>query len=172
MTVTLPEKATEEGAVARLLLAEARDPSSAYYAADDTLKSMQWMKLILQNRLQHDPAQFMARHAKSLIDIIKAPGQFAGFQHYPAYSSDLQHRLQSFVDIANSTSDHRALTYTTFARNALSVAKAPAVTDPSVADTAGSSGLIAWRTAGSGSPGPRFVKYKDLAGNSFYSLHS
>lgn len=44
--------------------------------------------------------------------------------------------------------------------------------DPSSAGNPKSSGLVAWRTSGSASPGPRFTKYQDLAGNSFYTLNS
>ncbi len=60
------------------------------------------------------PGAILAPHAKDVIDIIKAPGQFAGFQHYPNYSADLVERLQSIINIANNPKDKRSGAYTTF----------------------------------------------------------
>jgi hypothetical protein len=170
MTVALPSRMTEKGAVARLLMAEAMDPSNPSYVETASLKSMQWMKVVLENRLSHNPAQFLAPHAKTLTDIIKAPGQFAGFQHYPNYSTELVNRLQSMIDIANRPKDPRGVAYTIFIRNCLSVTSAPPISDPSLADDPKSLGLAAWRSSGAAPPGGKFSKYRDLAGNTFYKL--
>jgi len=164
MTVSLPARGTEEGAVARLVLIEARGPSYATYSATDSLTSMQWMKVVLANRLNNNPRQFMAPHAATLIDIIKAPGQFAGFQKYPHYDSALADMLQSIIDIANSTKDARSADFAGFVQNGLKVAREAPVADPS------STGIFAWRTQGSSPPGGRYAKFKDLAGNTFYTL--
>jgi hypothetical protein len=170
MSVALPAKNTVQGAVARILLAEARDPGNSQYKAEDSKTAMQWMKVVLQNRLNNKPAQFMAPHAKTLIDIIKARGQFAGFSNYPNYSIKVSDRLQAILDIANAAKDQRSADYTVFVQNAIDVANSPTIADPSRAQYPNSKGLSAWRTAGTKSPGPRFSSYKDLAGNSFYLL--
>jgi hypothetical protein len=136
------------------------------------MKSMQWMKLVLQNRLDNNPGQFSARHAKTLIDIMKAPEQFQGFSGYPHYNSDLADRLQSIINIAKATNDKRAAKYRMFVQNAITVAEAPVVSDPAKAADPRSLGLCGWRPVGAGSGSPRFVKYQDLAGNTFYSLNA
>lgn len=128
------------------------------------------MKLVLQNRLNHQPAQFLAPHAKSLTDIIRARSQFAGFGNYPHYGSELETRLQAILDIANNADDARSPRYLTFVQNGLTVANGPVIADPSLAKNSRSLGLFAWKTIGAPPPGGQFVKYKDIAGNSFYML--
>ncbi len=169
MPIQLPAKPTVEGAVTRLLMAEARGPSAASYVEADSKTAMQWMVVVLDNRLKNNPGQFMAPNAKTLLDIIKAPKQFAGFSTYPNYDASLVNRLQAMLDIANAVKDKRSALYTTFIQNAINVGKAAPIADPCV--TAGSKRrLCGWRTGGSGSPGGRFMLYKSFNGNDFYSL--
>ena len=82
--------------------------------------------------------------------IIKAHGQFAGFSGYPHYDKDVAERLQETLDIANNDSDRRQATFRKFVQNAIDVAAAPAIKDPSP------TGLYAFRTIGHGSPGANF----------------
>ena len=166
MTVVLPDSSTEAGAVCRLLLAETRGPAYKSYNQSTARQAMGWMKRVLANRLANKPGQFYAPHAKNLTGIIKAgpPEQFAGFMSYPNYDPDIVALLQKILGIANSTKDGRSVAYEGFVKDAIAVAGAPAPADPS--DT----GLYGWRTEGRGSPGGRFVVYKTVGGNTFYTL--
>ena len=170
MTVALSSKVSDEGAVCRLLLSEAASPSNPAYNSANTLTSMQWMKRVLQNRLDNDPAQFMAPGATSLTQIIKAPNQFSGFVKYPDYDQIIRVRIQSYLDIANSEKDRRAPAYTLFVQNACTVATFPPCDDPTIAANIKTVGLCGWRTLGHGSPGARFARFSDLAGITFYYL--
>src|SRR4051794_28657967 len=110
-TFELPPPGQDEGAVCRLLLAEARGPGSAAYVEAKAKTCMQRMKLVLQNRLDNKPSQFGAPGAKNLTDIIKGKGQFAGFGQYPNYDPGIRARIQQLIDIANSDTDPRAKKY-------------------------------------------------------------
>jgi hypothetical protein len=159
--ITLPPKNDDEGAEIRLLLAECNGPSASGYALADAKLAMQLMDRVIFNRLD-DPAKFGAKGAKSVGDIIRAPGQFQGFQHYPSYDIDLIHRIQQMLNIANSTKDKRSAAFVDFINAAISVANDPSIKDPSPGT------LTAWRTARSGSPGSGFKLYKTVQGNDFY----
>jgi hypothetical protein len=161
--LALPRRSSPEGAVARLLLSEARGPFHPRYRAADSRTGMEWMKIVLVDRFKR-PRRFDARGARSLIDIIRAKGQFAGFSGYPHYDRAVVERLQQMLDIAADDHDPRQPVFRAFFRAAIDVAKAPAAADP--APTA----LYAFRTAGSGSPGFDFKPYANRAGNTFYTL--
>jgi hypothetical protein len=88
-------------------MAECRGPSVKDYTLDSATQCMQLMKLVLSNRLKNHPQQFGARGATALIDIIKAPKQFQGFENYPNYSAEIVARLQSMLDIANNEKNQR-----------------------------------------------------------------
>lgn len=162
--IALADANTVPGAVARLLMAEARGPSHVGYVATDSLRSMRWMRRVLENRLANNPRQFLAPGATSLIDIIRAPNQFAGFSNYPNYDTVIRARLQAMLNIANNDSDPRQQRFREFVQNAMSVAQAAAIADPCP------TGLYGWRTQGSAGPGGRFVVYQTVAGNTFYTL--
>ena len=161
----LPAAAGEQGMLVRLFLAEIPDPGQSGYNAADGKKSMQWMRVVLANRLKNNPAQFMAPGAKSITDIVKAKGQFKGFESYPTLSSKQSARIGEIVRIANDDNDTRQEKYLQYLQNALDVAIGSLIADPCP------TGLYGWRTFGSGSPGPRFEAYgSPLSGNQFYTL--
>ena len=164
--LVLPTDSTEAGMLARLLLAEARSPGQAGYDASASKTVMQWMRVVLANRLKNNPERFNAKGAKSLADIVKAPKQFEGFQDYPKLGTDQSGRIADIVTIANSDSDIRQQKFAQFLQNALEVATSTTlVPDPC------STGLYGWKTAGSPAPGGDFVKYSDpQSGNQFYTL--
>jgi hypothetical protein len=173
MPVSLPPRHEEKGAVVRLLLAEARDPGQEReYQEDDSKIAMQWMKRVLQNRLENRPAQFLAPHARTLVDIMKARGQFEGFSTYPNYKDTIADRLQTIIDIANAARDRRSAAYIRFVQNALDVAAAPAIPDPSRAENPGNNLICAWRSKNARvqSPGSRFVLFRERGGNNFFTL--
>lgn len=164
--LVLPAASGEEGMLVRLFLAENLSPDQTGYDAAKSKTAMQWMRLVLANRLKNNPAQFGAPKATTITDIVKAPGQFAGFEKYPTLAADVSARIDAIVSIVNDDSDARQDRYAQFVQTAMDVAKSTTpVPDPC------STGLYGWRTAGSGSPGPRFVKYgHPLSGNQFYTL--
>ncbi|CAE6700031.1 hypothetical protein R70006_00680 [Paraburkholderia domus] len=160
--ILLPPKNDNEGAEVRLLLAECRGPSFSTFTLSDATTCMQLMDLVLFNRLDN-PGRFGAKGATTVGDIIRAPGQFAGFQNYPKYDSHVQHRIQVALDIANSAKDKRSPDFAAFINAAIAIATSTStITEPSPGT------LVSWRTAGSGSPGSGFALFKTVLGNDFY----
>jgi len=164
--LVLPAESAEEGMLARLLLAEAHSPGQSGSDAAESKTAMQWMRVVLANRLNNGPERFNAKGAKTLLDIVKAPKQFEGFHDYPKLGKGQSTRIEEIVRIANSDSDPRQEKYAQFLQNALELAASKTlIADPCP------TGLYGWRTAGSATPGGDFVKYGDpLSGNQFYTL--
>jgi hypothetical protein len=107
------------------------------------------MDLVIWNRYD-DPAKFGAKGATSLGDIIRAPRQFAGFEHYPNYDHSIVNRIQAMINIGNNAKDKRHQDFADFINAAINVANNSSIPDPSP-------GILAsWRTAGSGSLGLGF----------------
>jgi hypothetical protein len=162
--LTLPDKNQTEGMVARLLIAESKTPYHKSYDAVKSRKGMEWMLLVLHNRLNNNPKFFNADGAKTLLDIVKGKGQFAGFGNYPNLSSEMDALIQSAVDNANDDNHGKQDQYIVFVKNALEVAaKKTPVADPASPDLLGY-----WRTAGSGKPESSAVIQDTLVGNTFY----
>jgi hypothetical protein len=86
MTTALPPKPSNEGIEARMLLAECRTPLYPDYSLTEATRCMQWMDLVLWNRV-NDPKRFRRFGAKeaTLLSVITADDQFRGFKHYPNY---------------------------------------------------------------------------------------
>ena len=156
-----PAPKLEPVAETRLLMAECRGPASAGYSLADAKACMEFMDLVLWNRVDN-PQPFLAK-ANTLVAVLTAPGQFAGFQTYPNYSAAIVKRLQDILNIANSPKDKRAQAYTDFINAAIDIAaRSTTIPDPSPG------AVTAWRTAGSGSPGQGFTFFRTILGNSFY----
>lgn len=161
--VAIPARNTDEGAETRLLLAECRGPSFPGYNLADATRCMQLMDLVLWNRVNNNPAQFLARHA-TLVGVITARGQFQGFEHYPNYDSRIVHNIQTMIHIANNARDRRTGDFSDFITAAIRVAGSPSIPDPS-------QGLMAaWRTTGSSSPGSKFAFFTTVLSTDFYSI--
>ncbi|WLI87645.1 hypothetical protein Q4S45_12930 [Massilia sp. R2A-15] len=161
--IVLPPKDSNAGCEVRLLLAECRSPAYKVYSAADAKLSMQYMDKVLFNRLEN-PKPYGAAGAKSIADIVRAPGQFAGFGAYPTITDDLALRIQSIVDIANSRKDKRKQLYIDFIDAAIAVTSESSIADP----TPGK--LVSWRTEGSGPPGGSFKLFKSVMGNTYYYI--
>lgn len=160
----LPDPDTDYGMMVRLFMVESRKPSESGYNKADSELGMKWMRLVLQNRLKSSE-KYAAPGARNLCDIVRASGQFGGFENYPALASKQKSAIDAVLKIANDDSDPRQQDLLDFIQNAMNAASGSPITDPSA------KGLVAWRTAGSGSPGPRFAAHgKPLAGNQFYTL--
>jgi hypothetical protein len=164
--IVLPPRDTDKGAEIRLLMAECRGPSfTAIYNLTDAKRCMQHMDLVIWNRLANHPGKFGAPGATSIRDIIKAPGQFAGFGNYPKLSAGMVANLQQMIDIANNPKDSRQSDFADFINAAIDVTNAQTIADPTGAGNI----LSAWRTAGASSPGSGFTKFSTIMGTDFYS---
>lgn len=178
--LTLPAINTDQGILARVMIAEARNPGYASYDADEARRCLQAMKAVVDNRLRHRPERFGARGATNYADVVTARGQWAGFAKdasgNPAVSSGVQARIDDVLRRANSGAPGR---YHAFVSMVLEVAAA-AVSDPFASitlidGTTVMDGAFGWRTAGSSSPGGAFVAYTpaqggEIAGIQFYAV--
>src|SRR5262249_33530897 len=100
----LPGAASQEGLLARLLLLESISPEMSGYDVAKSKQGMQWMRLVLANRLAK-PEPFLAKGAKTIEDIVKAKNQFEGFGNYPTLTSKLDARLADVIKISNDDND-------------------------------------------------------------------
>jgi len=177
--VTLPDKDTDEGLLARLLIAESLTPNRAQYDADSVKKGMRAMKAAVDNRLKNKPAQFGAPNAKNYVDIVGAAGQFAGFSKNAGkivISSEVQARIDDVLKKANSGKPGK---YAAFVENSIAVAKNP-VDDPfkdvkKIGTVEVLGGSFGWRPVDKGSPGGNFLAIPAsqggiVGGNQFYSV--
>jgi len=173
VTIKLPPQSTEKGMLTRLFLAESVNPGNAQYNESESKKSMIWMRQVIENRLKHKtPNIFGAKKqtgktSYTIGDIVKAKGQFHGFENYPTLLPAINVNLNGFVTIANNYNHSKRELYARFIENAEKAADKDALkgfVDPCPKR------LYGWRTKGSGAPGGTFKKYKDLAGQTFYTL--
>ncbi|MDR2872448.1 MAG: hypothetical protein LBV45_08035 [Xanthomonadaceae bacterium] len=166
--IELPRQETDASMLVRLFLMEAPSPlmqAKFGYTREDTKLSMQYMKCVIQNRLDNNPKQFGAAGAASYRDIVRAPGQFAAFEGYSAAGFMHNHLLNIMAEINNATKAAWKK-YREFYADAVEVAGAPVIANPP-----GFTPYF-WRTQGSGSPGGRAdtANTRTIAGNVFYGL--
>lgn len=163
--LVLPPKNDVDGLEARVLLAECRTPAFSSYTLNDAKECMRLMDRVLWNRVAH-PRLFGLKSDSSLLDVVKAPGQFAGFSSYPNYDASIVQRIQDMLEIANSTKDKRSGSYRSHVEAAISISDKLSITEPSP-------GILAsWRTAGASSPGSKFTLHATVLGNDFYYIAS
>lgn len=160
--IKLPPETIDQGLEVRLLLAEVRGPQQVGYNLADATKAMQWMHVILRNRIA-DPKPFGARTG-TLTSVATAHNQFAGFENYPRISQAILTNLTTLLRIANSANDRRSSVFETHINLAIATANATNLVDPSPGR------LAAWRTAGATSPGKEFTFYQRLSFNDYYYL--
>lgn len=168
--IQLPIAMTKEGILARLFLLESLSPNFHGYNIVQVKKAMLWMRLVIENRMSHKtPRIFYAKKGKNSMwdtfDIVMPRSQFHGFEKYPALSVDMEKRTENILDTENDYSDTRQTKYAEFVKAAISSAKAAKPTEDPCKTR-----LYGWRTQGSRHPGGQFVKYKDYAGQTFYTL--
>ncbi|WP_346841413.1 hypothetical protein RAL92_00290 [Metapseudomonas otitidis] len=160
----LPDGKTDEGCLARLLLAESVVPPNAA-GLEEALYSMQLMRQVIENRMAFsEPKHFGKPAGKTMTAFITArdPLQFEGFGNYPAIGSK-QVKVDGYVKLANDGSDLRFAFLRQHVQNALDVAAGRSVAKPY------KPALYAWMTAGN-DPGGYFVKALDKGGQVFFSL--
>jgi hypothetical protein len=162
-SVSLPEGSTDAGMLTRLLLAETRAPGGPGYSLEAATEAMQLMRLVLENRLKTPSGRWASQGARTLRDVVRSPGQFAGFEGYPTLSSGMTQLIDNMVAIANDAGDGRSQRMRAHIEAAIGVARGPVPRDPT------NGGVYWWRTEGSGSPGTGISVYKTVLGNTFYS---
>ena len=161
--LALPAENTDAGLLARLFLAEVDGPNgSSGSNLQEEQQSMALMRRVLANRLLKPSAQWGSAHARTLADVIHAPGQFHGFEQYPALPADISSNINNIVRIANTASDGRRRAMHAFLTVALRVAAAAPPADPS------RNGLYWWRTKNKGKPSQATELFRTLGNNSFY----
>lgn len=162
--IKLPGRMEPSGLEARVLLAESSTPARKDYTGADAKLCMELMDRVLWNRVAN-PKTFGAKKNSNLLGVIKAKGQFAGFESYPDYAASIVTRIQSLLDIANGKNDLRAPTYAAHVQLSLDLAANPLPTpDPSPG------ALVSWRTEGHGGPGSNFKMFKTILGITFYYI--
>jgi hypothetical protein len=168
----LPPPNTQAGLLARLFLAETAAPETRgiKWSAADAKKSMQWMRLVLENRLANHPEQFMARGAKTLQDIVTAKDkgklQYQGFGKYPALDSDIERRIKASFQFANDDNHQRQADYAALVQAALEVANDKSV----IQDPCGTDNFLSgWMTVNH-SPGDDSVPFQVLMDNQFFMM--
>jgi len=77
--LTLPTGNENQLALIKLLLAESPSPAYANYNIATFKTGMQWMRLVVENRLKMKSYLVGSEGATTLIDVIKARNQFEGF---------------------------------------------------------------------------------------------
>jgi hypothetical protein len=162
--LTLPDAKSNLGMLARLLMAETPSPGMPNYTVAESEDAMKMMVAVVFNRLAKPSNLYASQNATKLSDVVKAPGQFKGFQSYPEIDAEISKRIDETMAIANNGGDGRREKYKIFVQNVIRIAGTTSVTDPNLAN------LYFWRTAGSGSPAPSAKAYKTVLGNTFYKL--
>ncbi len=119
-SVPLPAASTDAGLLVRLFLAETPSPDEMNYTSEQAKTAMSWMRVVVENRLNNPSNVWASAGAKTLADVIKAPGQFEGFSHYPALPANITKNINEAVEIANNGDDPRRARYKMFVDAALS----------------------------------------------------
>jgi len=160
--IALPPKPDTTGIETRVLLAESRTPASPSYVAADAEECMKLMDLVLWNRVDN-PKPFLAKNP-TLLAVVKAPGQFAGFESYPHYDGHIINRIQQMISIANSGKDSRSTAFRDHIELAIRISTTATINDPSAGK------VCFWRTAGASAPGGSAKFFKTVMNNDFYFM--
>jgi hypothetical protein len=165
--LSLPPASSEEGALARMYLSEAQNPGyppGQPYVLQDVIRSMRWMREVLDNQRNLSPRDFGAardatRRGTTLIDMMRAHNNVAGFENYPAINSQM---MDSLVRSANDVNQFMFEKYRKHVEAVLTEASRETKDCPVR--------VYSWRTAKSSDPGSNYKFYQTLAGQDFYTL--
>jgi hypothetical protein len=170
--LVLPDPKTDAGALTRLLVAEAMSPYEDGYDSKATETSMQWMRLVIENRLKRASSDVGTASAKTRTDVIKSyvtiKGvriiQFRGFENYPTIAAEQLKTIEAILGVANDGTHPKQALFYDHVQAAVDAAVSVAIKDPC------ETGLLGWRTQGASESGGQFVKYKTLAGQDFHTI--
>jgi hypothetical protein len=156
--IELPDAKTNAGLEVRIFICETRKPHKPGYKLQEAILAMQYMDLVLYNRLI-SPGVFSAKGAETIFNIIKAKYQFQGFSNYPSLPSVYVKQLNEFMEQLNKGDSD----YLDFYNAELKIANSnKRMANPS------SGYLSGWVTHGKKIKGKLFHFFKDLQGNDFY----
>ncbi|HLX03401.1 MAG TPA: hypothetical protein VKS80_14945 [Trinickia sp.] len=163
----LPPAVTETGMLARMLISENAGPENPdFVSLNEARVAMQWMMVVLRNRLKLGAGHFAAgRNASTLEELIKAPNQIDGFENYPSIRPKQQQLIDKITANANEGAHRLNKQYRDYIETALAVARGELWSaDPCP------TGLYAWRTNEAKSPGANFIQFATKGGQDFYTL--
>lgn len=166
-SMKLPPEGSEEGALSRMLLVENITPGQpAFVSSQQTQVSMQSMVWVLKNRMTLGSHNFgTAQDVSSLMGLIKARNQIAGFENYPTIAASQNSLLNDILKIANDPNNPKCAAFRQYVQDAVEIANGSnRGVDPCPTR------LYGWRTAGATSPGSNFVRFNTLGGQDFYTL--
>ncbi|WP_263138604.1 hypothetical protein [Pseudomonas sp. RIT-PI-AD] len=160
----LPPENTDEGLLARLLLAECIQPISINYPGEEeNLQTMQYMRLTIENRVAFQNYRIFGNPAsRTVVGIVTAGGQFKGFGLYPKLDELQARNISDAVRYSNDGSNLKFSVYRKHVQQALDVAYGRA---PKIAGR-----VYGWRTAGSEPAGGSFVPAAKIGGQQFNTL--
>ena len=166
--LTAEPKLDEPSALLCMFLAEAQTPENKKlgpYVPDQVQKSMRWMRQVLENQLELSPVAFGVKKdagKATLIDMLKAPNNVAGFNHYPLLAPGVMRTIDDILSAANDANNNAFDGSRKHAEIALFESQHH-INDCPVK-------IYSWRTARSSSPGKNYCLYSRLAGQDYYTL--
>ena len=164
--VQLDPLTTPAGLMERLFLHETRSPAyGRAYDQADSLKAMRLMRQVLRNRLKH-PEQWGARGATDEIPLITIRSQFGQFGLYPRLPVTFMAHVEEMIASANTPGSYLHAANLAHVRDAITAA-----TEENPPADIAALGVVSWRTAGHGSPGPRFRAVVTVQGNTFFEVY-
>ena len=159
-----PSEDTDEGALARLFLAEVIAPDTNDMR--EARREMDVMHCVLINRLRH-PADFAAgRYATTITQMITAReghAQFQGFENYPILGEGQRDNIDHKLNVALDEEDRRNATYVDFVKTAIAAAKDPSPMDPTA------TGPYFWVKGGAPRLSNEAILFQTVGGNDFYT---
>ncbi|QCP51455.1 hypothetical protein FAZ95_21215 [Trinickia violacea] len=163
----LPPAMTETGVLARMLISENAGPESPRFVSlNEAREAMQWMVVVLRNRLKLGARHFAAGQQTTTLEaLIKAPNQIDGFEKYPDIALKQKNLIDKVITNANDGTHRLNKQYRDYLQTTLAVARGE-LTSAAPCPT----GLYAWRREDSKTPGDNFVKFATKGGQDFYTL--
>lgn len=162
-----PNISADELALLRMFLSETITPENKAFKLDDAVKTMQYMRQVVYNRMAFTHPHYfnIARGNLTVFGVIGAKGQIDGFSDYPNIDAKSTGRINKFILACNSTGLGKKIRlYRQLYQSALDVATGK---NPGVQHTPL---LYSWRTEGKGSPGSNFQTELSIQNQTFFSL--
>lgn len=156
---------TDAGLFERVMLHETVSPGFRdIYDRAKSQKAMRLMRQVFENRLRNRP-YFGGSHVHTALDLLRMPGQFAGFAAYPRLDAKFMDNVTTIIQIANDPHNPDQQSY----RDHVEDARA-AATEASPPADAILANVAAWRKEGHDGPGGYLKPALSLQGNTFYVL--
>ena len=161
--VQLDPVGSHEGLLERLCLHETKTPGLPGYVAADSLKAMWFIRQFMANRIRY-PLVFGNKAGITEAELMKEKDQFPGFETYPALTAAAMKNVTDCINLANDPKGWRHPLFLAHVQNALTVARASAVPADQIVP-----GAAGWKKEGTPSPGAKYVFWRNLQGNDYYT---